>query len=571
MMFVRRWTIRLVILAAVSGILIWGGKQTYQAIRLWHHRQIAVDHTRKGDYTQAAFFARLVLQASPKDDEALRLMGELAQRNGYPVQAVEWYGRRAEFHPGQPAVLLDFAQSLLAAGQPGPAGKVLDLAAGRPGVDKERLEQLRANRAIALHDFPAAVRIYRNLLATRPGQALMTYNLANILSISPLEKERAEGESLLRQLWLEKKMPLEVSRSLVAMALRDKVVDQTGPWLDCLQKDPAAQWSDLLLAGEALGRTPGGIPPEWFQNLTRKCRSDLDIYRALDWFRKTGRQTVALDWWGGLPPASRDLPLVLVGRAEVLTDLGQWDRLADELEGQNWQPLEHFRFAFLVQARSLGRETLVREERSPAERLIVSSLLRRPTDFFRLDDLLRHWNWSATRREEILAGFASQFPDDRPMLMALIKEAQQRRDTLALFHLGGRILALEPDNPVARNNVAFYGLLLEREVGRSTALAEALVRDLPDLKEARMTLAYSRFCAGRTDEALALVRTLSQEDLSRPSSALYAGLILQKAGKSSEALRYFDLARQHREALPEETVLLQRALKEAGGSPDPSH
>jgi len=555
----RRIATVLVVAAGLSGITYWG----YKELRLQRHLHLAHQYAESGDSVQSAFFAKLVLQADPENDKAMKTLGLLGEKEGYPWQSIQWQGRRAELRPREAEVLMDFARALILGGQSLPAEKVLHLASALPEVNARRLGGLQAQAAMAKGDAAAAIRIHRMLLKNYPYDSLITYNLANMLALSTDSASRTEGKRLLLALWDGKEHLLQVSRSLAALALEDKDALHLHTWLGVLQEHPDATLSDHLLAGDVMRILAGGLTESWRRHLADKAATSVEVYRVLSWFRKRGLAAEGLEWTQLLSPVRQQLPGTFLGRAECLADLDQWVRLQGELINQDWVSLEHFRFAFLLEGQLRNgpvASNATNVLQGAPLKILARSLAIKSLDYYRLMDLLTHWKWPPETRDTILSSVAAGSRTDKVQIMALIQEAQQRRDTKALFHFGKRLLLLDPGNRLARHNVAVYGLLLAEDVQYSTKLARELFEEQPDVMTSRLTWAYAHAMDGYAQQALEIVHPLNPEtDLSQ-QDALYYGLILERAGKKEEARFHFLRARLNNKWLPEEEKLLHDAL-----------
>jgi tetratricopeptide (TPR) repeat protein len=548
------WRLRLIIALVAVALVTWAGYSAYFALRQVRHLQLAREELRNGEPAQAAFFAQLVLQRNPRNPEAMKILGDLARRNGRPWEAIHWLGRRAEISPRDGDALLDFAQLLLQTNQTDAFRRVLEMAETLPdiGPHQGRLVSLKAQQALLSHDRAGAVKIYREWLDRSTAEDPIHCSLANVLAISTDPVESSEGRAMLLRFWEERRFPLETSRSLVALALKDQTTAQAGPWIECLQNDPSATLADHQLAGAALLQAGVEWSPDWLEKLATYCRSDLQIYQTLVWFRRVRRPHDALAWLQRLPPPAQRSPLVLLGRTEILAETGPWDRVTEILAGEDWGPMEHFRQSFLYQARTSIGTANRSETFALVGKNISRSLSRRPGDYFRLVDLMGHWGWSADKKEQILVEFSAALPDDPAVLLFLIREAETRRDTPALYSFGRRLLVLRPDHPAAKNNVALYGLLLGRDWEDCLRMTRELHERHPEIPGICLTRAFALLLENRTQDALNLVRSLAEKDLESPQAAMYAGLIFQAAGNGSEARKAWSRVRNPSKLLPEE-------------------
>jgi tetratricopeptide (TPR) repeat protein len=548
------WRVRLVLITVVLALAAWAGLWGYFALRQARHLHLARSEIEKGDLGQAAFFARLVLQSNPRHPGAMALLGDVAQRNERPWEAVHWFGRRAEASPRDPEALLDFAHLLLQINQTDAVENVLKMAADLPAskLHQGRAVALRAKLSLTRNDRAGAVKIYREWLDRSTADDPIHCSLANVLAISADPVESSEGRAMLLRFWEERRFPLETSRSLVTLALKDQTTAQAGPWIECLQNDPSATLADHQLAGAALLQAGVEWSPVWLEKLATYCRNDLQIYQTLVWFRRVRRPLDALAWLKRLPDVAQRSPLVLLGRTEILAEIGPWERVTEVLAGEDWGPMEHFRQSFLFQARSSIGTGNRAETFALVGKNVSRSLARRPGDYYRLVDLMGHWGWSADKKQQILADFSEALPEDAAVLLFLIREAERRRDTPALYSFGRLLLRLRPDHPAAKNNVALYGLLLGRDWEDCLRMTRELHERHPEVPGICLTRAFALLLENRAQDALTLLRSLPEKELESPQAAMYAGLIFQAAGYDSEAKKAWGRVRNPSQLLPEE-------------------
>jgi hypothetical protein len=516
-------------------------------------------HVSRGELSEAMFYAKLVWQSNPRNDQALSLLAEITARYD-TTQALYWNGLRAENDPNNPDCQLDFTSSLLKAGQMEAGAKILCMAAGMPKVNPLRLSELQAAYALAEHQPDRAEKLYRHLVTQQPDQPSFTYSLANLLLVSLQSSKRAEGLQLLEKLWNEKKMPLEASRSLVKWALFEKETSRINPWVEFLQQSQESNLQDQYLAGLALLAERKFLTPEWLKRLTDKCLQPGDVYGTLQWFRQQHQQQMALTWFESLPLSLREIPLNLIARAEVMADLGQWPELHQKLKDEEWRRADHFRLAFLRQAHLQATNDARSLISQVYWKQMLSSLSKTPGDYYRLSGLLEHWSWSDAEQENLLYELTTMMEPDKNQIFSLIQESEKRRNTLALFYFGRLALKLEPTSLIARNNVANYGLLLGKELTQSRQLAYQLLQEQPNNSAVRVTQAFSLYQQGLFEEALAIIEELSETARSQPKAALYYGLVLGSLDKKVEAQKYLKLAQQSTHFLPEEQKLLEEAL-----------
>jgi predicted Zn-dependent protease len=551
------WTLALV----VSLILfaVWQGPQAWKYLRIQRFAHLAQSNFEKNQYDQAAFYAGRAWQLDSHSDPALEILAHISRLH-QKSDAIRWMGLWMENRPDDLQRQIEFAQMVLLSGQIEPAEKILNALSPRSPAETQQKAELQAAVALARKQTATAEKIYRNLLVTYPEEPSPAFNLANILLTSSDPARQAAGRQLLEDLWKKQKMTLEVSRTFAQLAIRQKQPSLTAPWLQVLQTAPDANLNDQLLAGWILLQSGTPLPAVWLQRLATLCRDPNDAYNSMLWLRRQGQEKVVEKWAETLPPYLRQAPVVRIGLAETWAENGQWDSISTKLEKENWGASDHFRLVFLQEAYLRHapdhRQTLVRKTHWD---LMIRSLVKAPGDIFPLLSLARHWQWPTAEINQLLEELTQKMPPVKTTVLALLREAEARRNTLALYHFGRKFLSFDPQNLAARNNVAFYGLLLNKDPNDNLTRAEKLFQENPGNVNVRSTWAFALYQQNRAAEALNLFQGLSPENLRQPGVALYYALALQATGKKEEARPYFDQALTSPKLLPEERALASQA------------
>jgi Flp pilus assembly protein TadD len=552
-----RWVWRTVTCAALA-LLVWLPFGGYDFLREKRFSALARYYEAHQQTDEAAFYAGRAWQINPRNDDALEILARLS-REYKKGDALRWNGLWAENNPRDPRRQIEFARLIAASGQTEAADKVLARASKLPGTDPLLLAELQAAVAIERQEPDKAEAIYRQLIVSHPDRPPLAYNLAALLLASPLASKQEEGHERLRDMWEKKQMPLEVSRSLLQWALLKKQPHAFPTQLEFLETTKQATLMDHLLVGQVLLLSDGTLPKEWFGRLSSRCRLPAEAYAAISWLREQKLFVEALAWLESLPPRLRHSTLVRIARAEILGDLNRWEQITAELTREKWEGANHYRLAFLQEAylhqNPAGRATVVR---SVLWDQMVSSVLKVPGDAPRLHQLVHHWNWPEEERERLLAALMKTPQISRPMLISWLKEAEDRQDTLFLYRAAGKLLELEPESVVIRNNVASYGLLLEKDLPACAAMAEKLFREHPENSGVRTTWAFALYRQNRLPEALAVLQALPPDALQQSGTALYYSVVLHALGQKKEATAVLQNAVRKSRLLPEEILLLKK-------------
>lgn len=101
-----------------------------------------------------------------------------------------------------------------------------------------------------------------------------------------------------------------------------------------------------------------------------------------------------------------------------------------------------------------------------------------------------------------------------------------------------RALQIDPEAPVAANNLAWIYAQSDERIDLALPLAEIARRKLPESPEVNHTLGFIYLKKEQAERAISLLKTSVEKDPSNPSYHYHLGLALAKAGPSA-------LARQH--------------------------
>jgi hypothetical protein len=144
-------------------------------------------------------------------------------------------------------------------------------------------------------------------------------------------------------------------------------------------------------------------------------------------------------------------------------------------------------------------------------------------------------------------------------------------ETTKLYEVLERLHEISPDEAPITAELARLGLNLEQNVERSHQLAKEAYDRAPNDINCALTYAFSLYRLGGNAEALAIIQTLSPDELHDPHAAVYAALVLIEAGQIDAAKEYIGAA-ENDTIYPEEKKLLDEAktkLMAAKGSPTP--
>jgi hypothetical protein len=222
----------------------------------------------------------------------------------------------------------------------------------------------------------------------------------------------------------------------------------------------------------------------------------------------------------------------------------------------NWSSLEYLRLAMISKAWSqLGGAGLAESSWNQA----MSLATRNRETMFRLLHLTDSLQLPEQRRS-LLAQVVEKFPEERWADQELERLYFEKGETLALYQLYAILNKRYPSELAYQNNLAATALLLNKNVAESRQWAVTACEKYPTNSSVATTYAFALHLQGRDKQGLAVLQKLASEELSKPSVAIYYGLLLASAGKIDEAKSWLNLAAQGR-LLPEEKSLLSSALE----------
>jgi serine/threonine-protein kinase len=351
----------------------------------------------------------------------------------------------------------------------------------------------------------------------------------------------------------------------------------------------AGRWADARLALErAAGRLPGG-GPDPLPRRAERVRADLDLVLAAENAREAAvvptpegkydrrarlEATRAAFAAYGLVPGQTDTAAAAARlresavRGAALAALADWEWLTQDTAERDWLA------AVLTAAADAGTAAFDAEWRAAAGRRDVRGLLRlaadpglpgrAPADLNRLALALEELGASRAAARLLRAGLA-RHPGDFWLHhdLGLVEQGTRPpRTEEAVLHFTAAV-ALRPDSPAARNNVAValrdHGRLAEAE----TELREA-VRLRPADPEAHSNLGVVLRALGRPREAEAEYREALRLRPDYADAHSNLGVLLRARGEHGEAAAHFREALRLRPDYPEARNNLGNALRALG-------
>src|SRR5207245_1842238 len=139
-----------------------------------------------------------------------------------------------------------------------------------------------------------------------------------------------------------------------------------------------------------------------------------------------------------------------------------------------------------------------------------------------LAQMAASWGWQA-KVEEALWLIANKYPSRRWALQSLYEAYLAQGNTAKKKEVYAAIVRLDPNDLVAKNNLAVVFFLLNTDLETAHTLARDIHQAEPKNAAFASTYAFSLHLQGKTQEGLEILKGLNEQDLKNPNVALYYG------------------------------------------------
>ena len=252
---------------------------------------------------------------------------------------------------------------------------------------------------------------------------------------------------------------------------------------------------------------------------------------------QNGLAADVVEWIDKLPPAQLSSPPVSVAVADAYATAKNWSRLKRFTRTGNWGNADYLRLAFQAIA--------VQHLRSGSGPSATSEFSKSWQSAYELSQ-------NDSQRQLTLARLATKWQLEsqaEQLWLAIEKDPSMRREALdnlrriyragnetaKLYEVLERLHEISPDEAPITADLARLGLNLEQNVAHSHQLAKEAYDRAPNEINCAVTYAFSLCRLGRNAEALAIIQTLSPDQLHDPHAAVCAALILIEAGQIDAA------------------------------------
>ena len=506
----------------------------------------------KGDYKAAAETLHHVLGVHPSNYEAAQAFAELADKLGSP-EAVPLWRHVSELRPDSFENAYSWATAALKFTDVGQATNAL-LILQKVNRDDSRYHEVMGRLAAMTKHPDKAMKEFGEALRLDPKNPQRQFDCAAIKIASRDESAHGEARRELERLGAMPALRLASVRVLsveaVARGDRDGAMELSAK----RAHDPEANIQDRIFYLNVLRTFKDRGFPAYLSELKEVAKGNpQEAAELMAWLSGKGLAMAAADWAGELPEEMKRGAPVGPETAVVYTLLLDWKKLKPLASSGDWGTSEFLRHAFLARAlRETGGAENGATEWSAAVNLAEESPARLPV----LQTLATSWGWRP-ETEALLWLIAGSAENPRDALAALSERYTARGDTHQLYRVWTKVLEIDPNDEMTRNNWAALSLLLGLERNRATEIGTELAEKNPKDAHFVSTYAFAMYLQGRTEDGLAAMRRLAPEQLEAPGVALYYGLLLAAEG-GSDAARYLELGKKA-PLLPEEEKLLAEA------------
>ena len=537
--------------------LAWWGFRQFRLSQQPALLREAVRAFNDGDYRTVHIAIRRALYVDPDDVGANRLMAEFTGAFGLR-ESVEWRRKVLELEPESILNLAAFVGSLM-------EHRVFQRARDTMESVESQFESTSGYHALwaalelAEGHLEAARAHFEQASKLDPSDLDHRLNLAvlQLYSSDPLASE--EGWYQLSEFEKQPEVRLQALKARLKFAMAARREDEAVTLAMQLGREPRAAFSDRLLAIEALSfaeNAQTAVIWQWLEGESQK--SARNAYALISTLNASGEPKRAVELAGELAPAMVTKAPLAIAIAQSYLYLQDWEILSAWLQRAQWEGFEYVQLFIEVYFETVtGNTSMTLSTRRKLKNSILSAE-KIPGALSNLAEFARLWNWDEGRTKALWALADQTKPNAEPLrlLYAFYKE---KKDTRNLYRVMLNALINNANGPIARNNVAALGLLLNRDRARCYRLAEENYQSDPDNLAFASTLAFSLYRQNSFSEGLSLLEKADPAELRNSPSALYYALLLVKNGKKGMAI---EVSQELSEEfyLPEEWALLNEVL-----------
>ncbi|HZE58831.1 MAG TPA: hypothetical protein VE031_13330 [Chthoniobacterales bacterium] len=546
------WTVGIILVLSV------GGAVGFHQFRAWQQRRLVAEANalvNEGDYRRASLDARRILQINPDSAEACRILARIFEKTGSRA-TLEWRRRVMELGQATPTDLILLARAAVRADD----RQTADVAIGKlPASAKETADYhaLLADIAFAQRNGVEMERQLSEAARLDPSNKDYQMRLASLRLGATDRDLRAKGKQTLVEMQNDPALRREATRFLAEDALRQKTTLAAVELARLLDSFPDKTFADRLLLLSALDAAKDNGFAAFLEEMKKSSADDPEQAAALlTWLNVHKREAEAIAWSGTLPPGILGQKMVQIALSDSYVSAKDWAGLQRLVNSGNWGTVDFLRHALHARAlRELGSEPESASQWNDAMKEVAPNA----REALSLAETVEKWGWR-TEAVELLWVVAKDPVRGGDALRALYNYFARAGDTENLYRVLLHEVELHPDDLNLQNNFAQLSLLLSLNTDRGQKAAREVYDKDPKNPAYVSTYAYALHVAGDSKKALALLETLTPEQLREPNVAAYYGVFLAAAGDQTRAAEYLDLG-EKANLLPQEKALMEKARR----------
>ena len=548
------WIVAAGAVVALAVMAIGLGRPAFRHFKETRSLARARAFAAKGDYRSAVLSLRVALALNSSNVVAARLMADILDRGQSP-SSLAWRKRVAELEPSFNNQLV-LAACVLRYEQPPFSTAAQALEGCRSvGETNTAYHLLASQLALKLGRLADAETHWQSAVRLDPTNRQYQLNLATIRLRSTDAKTADAARHAMAQLSTDPVLGIATLRSLAADSLSRRDLAAAEDYSRRLQTQPQATLEDRLLYLTVLSENHSPDLSQSLAHVQRVCGTNaVMVSQTISWMNTRSMARAALEWTASLPAASREAVPVALAEAECYMSLADWRGLQDRLVGHRWEEQEFLRLGLLTRALREQGDT---ENAGRNWRQAVSAASVQPGLTLTLVQLARTWGWNEEAKD-LLWGSYKRVPSEEWPLKLLVQEYAAQEDSQGLYRVYQALLERHGQSIEFKNNVATLGLLLGRDLARSTELAREVYNASKTNATLVSTYAFALHAQGKTAEGLQLLQSFPEAELLQPEVALYYGVLLAATGEHRKAEPYF-IAAEKRRPLAEERLLLEQS------------
>lgn len=533
----------------------WLARPLYRSWKKQRYVAQALAHLDKSDFKNAALSARQVRALDPSNLAAARVLAEITGRLRSP-EVMAWRQFIADLEPDNPTNHILLAEAALMFGESARAEQALVRIAP---TNRNRVEfhQAAAMILASQHKLAEAEAHFRAAIKLAPTNELLQLNHAVILVQARDSNVVAQGIGTLQKYAADPNRRRMALQNLSQAYLHTKNFDQAVTAAKELAATTNANFGDQMLLLSVM-RAVGS--PEFQKQLatmqTNAAAAGPEQVQSLaSWLIGSGQSEAALRWLASLPNELQSQQRVSLALADLHLARADWPALQKITESARWAEVDFLRHAMRSRAFREQRQTVSADS---AWIDAVRAAGGNPKTLTVLARMAGAWGWQH-EQENLLWTLVERHPGERWATAALKESYVKSADTRGLNRLAAALVAQNPNNLAAKNDLAGTSLLLGTQNSRTHELAREVFTKFPSNEITASTYAYSLLVQGRRDEAVKAFAGVPTAALAQPSIALYYGLVLG-TNSPADARKFLNLAATGN-LLPEEKTLLDEARK----------